>query len=255
MFPEIFRYGVISIKSYGLFLAAAFLISLMLLKAKTKKLGIPDAIVEKLFLWILISAIIGSRAVYVFAEWKYYKSHFIEAFRIWEGGLHFFGGFAGAIAAVIFFVLRHPEIKLFKFSDAAAPSVALGLAIGKLGCFFAGCCYGKECSLPWAVTFTHYESLAVRGLPLHPSQLYEFFAYLAIFLILEYLYKLSAFDGQIFWLFVFLHSIARFHLEFFRWEKPVFYSLTLGSIFSVVFLVISVLMLLVLTVKWKKKNI
>ncbi len=255
MFPTLFRVGPLYIRAYGFFLAIAFICGLLFLKKKTRKLDISDDTVDKLFLWILLSAVVGSRLLYVMSNWKSYSGHIVDVFRVWEGGFHFYGGFIGAIVAVVFFTLTHRDFPLLKFADASAPSIALGFSIGKIGCFFAGCCYGKACTLPWAVYFTNPDSLAIRGIGLHPSQIYEFAAYFLIFLIMQSLYDIKNYDGELFSFFIFIFSFVRFHLEFFRWDEKFIFGITLAGFISAIFMVVSIILLVGLSKKWKKKNI
>jgi phosphatidylglycerol:prolipoprotein diacylglycerol transferase len=100
-----------------------------------------------------------------------------------------------------------------------APSIAFGQFVGRIGCFFSGCCYGKTCDLPWAVIFTHAESLAPKGVPLHPTQLYSALNSLLIFLVLVGLKRIKGFEGQIFWAYVLLYAVTRSILEHFRGDE------------------------------------
>ncbi|PKN02257.1 MAG: prolipoprotein diacylglyceryl transferase [Elusimicrobia bacterium HGW-Elusimicrobia-1] len=242
MFPTILKAGFLSIRTYGVFLAAAFLLGMRLVVKKTARLGISDDESGKLFLWILPSGIVGARLLYVFIEGGFDAASPLDAFRIWEGGLHYFGGLAGAVAAVAAFSVRHRSFPMWKFADAAGPSLALGLAVGKIGCFFAGCCYGRECSLPWAVVFEHPDSLAIRGLPLHPVQLYEAAVYFLIFAAAESLYRFLPrdVDGESFWFAVFMLSFARFILETLRWEEARWLGVSSGGIAAAVAAIASI---------------
>ncbi|MBM4306741.1 MAG: prolipoprotein diacylglyceryl transferase, partial [Deltaproteobacteria bacterium] len=113
--------------------------------------------------------------------------------------------------------------------DISAISIALGLFFGRIGCFFAGCCYGKETSLPWGITFTDPNSLARLNINLHPTQVYEAIASLALFLFLDWKRKKKTFEGQVFWLFLLLYSVIRFLIEFWRDDPRGF---LFGEIFS-----------------------
>ena len=112
--------------------------------------------------------------------------------------------------------MRWYRLPIWKIADLFAPSIALGLFFARTGCFMAGCCYGKETSLPWGVTFTDPLSLARLSVPLHPTQLYEAAGGLFLFLFLIWMEKRKSYEGQIFWLFLLLYSILRFLIEFFR---------------------------------------
>jgi len=120
-----------------------------------------------------------------------------------------------ALPTVIWYT-KKKGLSLWQTADIWAPSIAIGHAIGRLGCFCAGCCYGKPTDLPWAVTFTSPESLAIRGVPLHPTQIYESGAELLNFAILLVLRRKKTFHGQVFWMYVLNYSIIRAVIELFR---------------------------------------
>jgi phosphatidylglycerol:prolipoprotein diacylglycerol transferase len=101
-------------------------------------------------------------------------------------------------------------------TDIFAPSIAIGHAFGRIGCFLAGCCYGEPCTLPWAVTFTDSRTLAPPGVPLHPTQLYSAIGLLLLFAFLLFLRKKKTFQGELFWTYLLCYSIGRFFLEFLR---------------------------------------
>jgi phosphatidylglycerol:prolipoprotein diacylglycerol transferase len=121
----------------------------------------------------------------------------------------------GAVAASIV-TIRIKNLPFFKTADTIAPGVALGHGIGRLGCFFAGCCYGRQCDLPIAVQFSHPDSLAPLHVPLHPTQIYMVAANLILFLILIFLQRRKRFHGMIFLSYIILYSVFRFIIEFFR---------------------------------------
>jgi phosphatidylglycerol:prolipoprotein diacylglycerol transferase len=112
--------------------------------------------------------------------------------------------------------MRWHRLPVWKLADLISPLIALGLFFGRIGCFLAGCCYGRETSLPWGVTFTDPNSLARLNVPLHPTQLYDAVNGLAIFFVLTWMEKRKAFEGHIFWLFLLLYSITRFFIEILR---------------------------------------
>jgi phosphatidylglycerol:prolipoprotein diacylglycerol transferase len=163
----------------------------------------------------LIAAIVGSRLFYVATTFETFAEKPLDIFKIWQGGLVFYGGFiAAALTAVLY--LKKRKLPFLATADAVAPALAFGQFLGRLGCFFAGCCYGKICDLPWAVTFRNPESLAPINIPLHPTQLYSAFNNLAIFAILSFWSGRKKFNGQIFFLYIFLYGVTRSFLELFR---------------------------------------
>jgi phosphatidylglycerol:prolipoprotein diacylglycerol transferase len=215
MHPVLFRLGPLTIHTYGVLVALAFLAGITLATREGRRKGVePDRIMD-LGLYILAAAIIGSRLLQVAIEYRYYSQHPLEIFMIWKGGLVFYGGFILAVLTSVWYLNKH-SLPVWRVADIFAPSIALGQAIGRLGCFSAGCCYGKPTGLPWGVTFTDKDTLAVMGVPLHPTQVYESIGTLLIFIFLFLYRKKTAFEGQLFWLYVLLYSALRFTIEFFR---------------------------------------
>jgi len=150
---------------------------------------------------ILLSSLVGARLLYVIQNFSLFSDHPLDMFKIWNGGLVFYGGFILALVAAMVYV-KYKKFDLWPTADLLAPAIALGHAVGRLGCLFAGCCYGKTCDLPWAITFSDPESLAPLGIPLHPTQLYAVFSNLIIFGLLLAMDKKSAFAGRLFWLYI-----------------------------------------------------
>ena len=219
MHPVLIRIGPLTIHSYGLFIAAGFLIGLSLAVHQAKKQGISAERITDIGFYLLLSAIIGSRLLFVAISARHYLDHPLDIFKIWEGGLVFYGGLILAVPVAIWYVRRH-RMNLWDTADIFAPSLAIGHAIGRLGCFAAGCCYGKPAhDLPWAVTFSDPECLANVGIPLHPVQIYESLGELLNFFILVTLRKHQSFKGQLFWTYILLYSLLRFAVEFFRGDE------------------------------------
>ncbi|MEI8218711.1 MAG: prolipoprotein diacylglyceryl transferase, partial [Elusimicrobiota bacterium] len=145
-----------------------------------------------------------------------YLYHPVEIFKLWEGGLVFYGGFAAGIAAVIVFVRRTRELRLWNVGDVCAPALTLAHSFGRVGCFFAGCCYGRECQLPWAISFTNPGSLAPIYILRHPTQLYEAVGTLALFFVLDRQRRGLHAEGTTFGWYLISYSLLRFIIEFFR---------------------------------------
>jgi len=216
MHPILFRFGPLTIHTYGLLVAAGFFLGLGLAVRQARKEGIPADKIIDLGFYILLSAIMGSRLFFIFLNYSYYIKNPLDIFKIWEGGLVFYGGVLFAIPSVIWYAKKN-GLGIWMTADVFAPSIAIGHALGRLGCFFAGCCYGKPAeSLPWAVKFTNPQSLAQIGIPLHPTQLYESAGEFINFLILIALRRNKSFNGQLFMTYLLLYSVLRFIVEFFR---------------------------------------
>lgn len=216
MHPILFKIGPLTIHTYGLLVAAGFLLGLGLAVRQAKKEGIaPNKIVDLGF-YILLSALIGSRLFFIFINAGYYMKNLLEIFKIWEGGLVFYGGVLLVVPAFLWYV-RKNSLGIWSTADLFAPSLAISHAMGRIGCFFAGCCHGKPVEgLPWAVTFTDPESLALIGIPLHPTQLYESLGEFLNFFILIILRRYKSFNGQLFMTYILLYSVLRFVVEFYR---------------------------------------
>lgn len=196
----------------------AFLSAIALAMREARRLGEDANKILDLSFFMILASIVGSRVLYVLSEWQTFSRDFLEVFRIWHGGLVFYGGFIGAVLTALWYV-RRQGLVLWRTADILAPSIALGQAVGRIGCFFAGCCYGKICDLPWAVTFNHPETLAPVGVPLHPVQLYSSLNALLIFAVLLALKRIKKFEGQLFWTYVLLYGATRTMLEFFRGDE------------------------------------
>ena len=152
-----------------------------------------------------MASLLGARLLYVLIEYKYFIDNPLEAFKIWKGGLVFYGGMIAAMAAGLIYIRKH-DMPLWRVGDIVAPSLAIGQAIGRWGCFFAGCCYGVKTDVPWAITFTNPKSLAPLDIPLHPTQIYLSLNALVIFGILMWLLKRKSFDGQVLWTYGILRN-------------------------------------------------
>lgn len=207
--------GPIPIRLYGLMIGIGFLLAVWLASRRAKKEGVdPDRILD-MGVYLLLAAIIGSRILYVLTNLGGFARNPLDAFAIWKGGLVFYGGLLAAIPVGMWYVRKH-RLPFWKTGDIVAPYIALGHAFGRLGCFFAGCCYGAPCNDTFCITFSDPRSLAPLGVPLYPTQLMESGGEFLNFLILLFLYRRRKFDGQIFWLYPLFYAVLRFIVEFFR---------------------------------------
>jgi len=215
MHPVLFSIGPITIHTYGVFVALGFASAIAVSVWLSRKEGFPpQAIIDAAFVAI-VSAIVGSRVLYVFMNPVYYSENPLDIFKLWEGGLVFSGGLIFAVIVLIFY-LRRRKLPTLKAADILAPGLALGQAVGRIGCFSAGCCYGRPTDAPWAVVFKDPQTLALPGIPLHPTQLYAALGGLLVFGILIFLRTRKNFEGQIFIWFLILHSTLRLVVERFR---------------------------------------
>jgi phosphatidylglycerol---prolipoprotein diacylglyceryl transferase len=221
LFPKLFEYSWLVIHTYGFLLAVAFLVGLSVSARAARRQQVDPAKIYDLGLYIAISALVGSKALLLITELGYYLDHPGEIFSLAtlrSGGVYY-GGFILAVIVGVTMAKRH-KLPVWRVADCAAPGIALGQSIGRLGCFAAGCCYGKPTSSIFGVTFTNPYSHETVGVPLmvplHPVQIYESVASLILFFILWEWIKRKQFDGQVFILYLALYSCMRFVIEFFR---------------------------------------
>ena len=221
MHPILFKFFGIELYSYGLFAAFAFLAAFSYISAGVKKSKPPliaSDILQNLFLYLVLTAILGARILYVIINFKTYAQAPLDIFKIWEGGLVYYGGFACAVLFVIFYSKKH-KIPILKFADIIAPALALGHALGRIGCFCAGCCYGKPTEVPWGVVFSNADSLALKNVHIHPTQIYESFFNFLIFVALHLYNKKNHKNGKTAAFYFILYSVMRFTVEFFRGDE------------------------------------
>lgn len=218
MHPILLNLGSFSVYTYGFFVALGFLAAiyyvLYILKKKKSEIISQDNFLTLCF-YTIITAILGARLLYVIINLKEFASSPLSIFAIWEGGLVYYGGFILAILFVILYS-HNKKIPVLKFADILVPAIALGHFFGRIGCFFAGCCFGKACDLPWSVVFNNPDSLAVKGVPLHPVQLYESFANFILFIVLHIFNKKQHNAGMTFAFYLIGYALIRFVIEFFR---------------------------------------
>ncbi|HEX7771044.1 MAG TPA: prolipoprotein diacylglyceryl transferase [Pyrinomonadaceae bacterium] len=219
MYPEIFRIGSFPINTYGVLLAVSFLCAIIVSVRLAARDGLPREKIYDLSLWMLLAGLVGSKILMLFTEPEYRADplqlvslDFLRSGGVWYGGL------LGAVL-VSYWLMRRYQLPWWKTADAFAPGIAIGNFFGRQGCFAAGCCWGKPTSLPWGVKFTE-AGHEITGVPidtyLHPTQLYESFAMLLVFVFLLWLHKRKLFSGQVILAYALLYSIIRFAIEFVR---------------------------------------
>jgi phosphatidylglycerol---prolipoprotein diacylglyceryl transferase len=211
--------GPLTLHTYGFLLAVAFLAGLFVVSSQAKKAGMDAARLTDMAVWLLIAGLVGAKLLLVAVDWRFYLRNTRELWSIFQSGGVFYGGLLGGIAVAIFFVWRY-KLPGWSTADVLAPGVVIGQAIGRLGCFAAGCCFGKPASVPWAVTFTDVYAARQVGTPmdtaLHPTQIYESLACFLIFFFLVWLAPRKSFHGQVVLTYAVLYSSFRFAVEFFR---------------------------------------
>lgn len=223
MFPLLFEIpilGGIRIYTYGVLVAISFVAGIFWSNHEAKLEGVSTNFIMDLAFYLVLSGLIGGRLLYIIVDWQRYAEHLLDVFKIWEGGLVFYGGLIAALLTGLCYV-RKKKLGFLRGADIFMPGLALGHAIGRLGCFAAGCCYGREAAhFPLSVTFPmNRYSLAPAGIPLLPSQLFEVVAELLIFALLILVRRHKRFEGQIFLIYIVLYSLSRSYLETLRGDS------------------------------------
>ncbi|EEF58146.1 prolipoprotein diacylglyceryl transferase [Pedosphaera parvula] len=217
-----FKLGPLTVHWYGVLVALGFLSGLWTAARRGRRDGISAENIYDLGPWLILGSILGARTLYVISYWReeFANKPFTEIFMIQHGGLVFYGGLIGATIASFTYV-RLKKLSVWKMADAVAPSIALGYVFGRIGCLMNGCCYGRECHLPWAITYPGDH--ATRGIPVHPTQIYDSLLNLGLYLALAWLYRRKKFDGQIFALYLIAYALLRSFVEYFRGDYPIHY--------------------------------
>ena len=197
MHPIAFHLGPLTIHWYGVMIALAFLAGLWTATRRARRENISSERIGDVVLWIMVGGILGARTVYVATYWKdeFAGQPLSEIFMIQHGGLVYYGGFIGATIAGIIYI-RWKKLPLWKIADVLAPSIALGNVFGRIGCLLNGCCYGRVCSLPWAIRFP--SGHPTGGLPVHPTEIYDALNNFILYLLLALLFRRKKFDGEVF---------------------------------------------------------
>jgi len=194
--------------------AIGCLVGFFYIRREAKRTALNLEKIMSLFLWVLISSFVGGRILYILVEWKYFLNEPLRAIFA-RGGFVFYGGFILAFAVAIW-QSRRMGLNFWKTADIFVPAVAVAYAIGRIGCFLNGCCYGRPTDSWLGVSF-HPDSLAGSlGKPLLPTQLFSSLTLFAIFAILIKVKQYKKFDGQLFWLYVLLYGVTRSIIEIFR---------------------------------------
>lgn len=238
MFPDLFSIGPLTLHTYGLFMALSFIAGLLILMKLAPVYDITRAQVMDMGFIIVLWGIVGSRIFYVIMNISYYWSRPLEIFKIWQGGVVFSGSLIAAIFALFWFS-RKQKISILAIGDFCAPAAAIGQGVGRIGCFMAGCCYGKPAGLFWSVTFTHPGSLAPIDIPLHPTQLYSSISGIGIFIITLLITYRKKYEGQVFLWFLILHSTMRLFIERYRGDDRGFIfgsEMTFTQVFTMIIL-------------------
>ncbi len=255
MYPELFSIGPlpivgsITIYSYGVLLAASYLLGLRLAMTRARRWGLDSSRVLDLGIYIIIAALIGAKLLLLVVDFDSFRRSPADLLSLARSGGVFYGGLILAVAVAFWYMARH-RMPFWTTCDVFAPGIALGHVTGRLGCFAAGCCYGRPTDVPWSVVFTNPLASAnvgtPLGIPLHPTQLYEAGAELLILvLLLATERRGKQFPGRTFWAYMFLYALSRYVIEIYRGDPrgTVFATFSTSQFISLVLGPMSLLML------------
>jgi phosphatidylglycerol:prolipoprotein diacylglycerol transferase len=187
MHPVLFDLGPVTVYTYGVLLAAAYLLGLQLARVRARARGLDANRVLDLGIYIIISALIGAKLLLLVTDFRTFTSNPRELLTLARSGGVFYGGLILAVTVALVYI-RRIGLPLWTTCDVFAPGIAVGHVVGRFGCLFAGCCFGKPTKMPWGITFTDQFAAANVGtplnVPLHPTQIYEAGAELLILIVL-----------------------------------------------------------------------
>jgi len=224
MHPILISIGSFHLPTYGVLLVTAILGGIFTAMRLGRRVGMESALILDFCTWLILVALVGAKVLMILTDWSYYRANPSEIFSLstlMAGGV-FYGGFLAALFFTVWYV-RVQKLSFWKLTDVLAPGVALGQSVGRLGCFSAGCDYGKPTAASWGVVFSSTFAHEVTGVPLgqrlHPTQIYESLATFLIFGLLVWWFPKKQRDGDVFLGYMGLYATARFFLEFLRGDE------------------------------------
>ena len=234
MYPVVLEIGNFDLRSYGVIVAACFLLAVWLSMKEARGNGLERQVVYDFAVYALIGGLIGARLYFVlFSQPAYFLQNPWEIPAIWRGGMGVIGSLIGGFAVALWFC-RARNLSFWRLGDTLAPAMALGQTVGQFACLLNGDSYGRPTDLPWAITYTDPRSLAPLNIPLHPIEIYEMAAYFLVFLIVWWVRSRTVVPGYNFSTYLAGYGAARFIVEFFRGDPAIFaWGIPAAQVFSV----------------------
>jgi phosphatidylglycerol:prolipoprotein diacylglycerol transferase len=216
MHPILIQLGPLPIHTYGFLIAIGFLVAVSVIRKLSARAGLDVERVADLTFWNLLIGFMGARLLFVLTRWDYFSQNPLAIFQVWNGGLVFFGG---PLAVLPFFAWYSRKFKLpvWKVGDVLVPGLAIAHAFGRLGCLAAGCCFGRPTDSDWGIKLTSdLVDVHLRGVYLHPTQIYESVSMTLLFGLLMWTFKRKRFDGQVVLMYFMTYPLIRSVIETFR---------------------------------------
>ena len=238
MHPVLFKIGGFTVYTYGLFVAGGIAVAFLLGLRRSRRRGVPEQVLYNLVFLAIVAGILGARLIHVAAEWSYYQRHFWEVFLLRRGGLAIQGGLLSGLAGGVWY-LRRKKIIVRPVLDSFFLYLPLGQAIGRLGCFFNGCCYGKASNLPWAVKFPFLDYRV------HPTEIYYVLSDAVLFLVLYFFSRTKPKPGELTAWYLILYGFIRSAVDSLRGDLlPGFLGLYTTQWYAVLFALIGAVILI-----------
>lgn len=202
--------------TYGLMIAIGFILGVITVRRLARRSGFdPDQCADLAF-WLLLLGFVGSRVLFIFTRFSYFLENPMDVFKVWEGGLVFFGGLISSTAYAFWYFKKH-KLNPWRMVDVLSPGLVIAHAFGRLGCLSAGCCYGSPTGAPWGIRLeSELVDFSLRGIPLHPTQLYEFVSLMILFGGLIWVFRTKKIDGQVGLTYFMVYPLIRSVIEVFR---------------------------------------
>jgi phosphatidylglycerol:prolipoprotein diacylglycerol transferase len=205
--------------TYGLMIAIGFILGVMTVRRLAKLSGIdPDQCADLAF-WLLLLGFIGSRVLFILTRLSYFLANPLDMLKVWEGGLVFFGGLIASTLFAVWYFAKH-KLNPWRMIDVLSPGLVIAHAFGRLGCLSAGCCYGKPTGVPWGIRMdSELVDFSLRGIPLHPTQLYEFVSLMVLYFGLIIVFRKKRIEGQVGLTYFMTYPLIRSVIEVFRGDS------------------------------------
>lgn len=241
MYPVLVQIGTFEFRSYGVFVALAFLLGLWFSTKEAKRRGLDPELIADFGVYALVGGIVGARLYFVvFSDPVYFLRKPWEILAVWHGGLGILGALLGGFLTALWYC-RRKKISIWRFADTLAPGVALGQAAGVIACLLNGDSFGRPAEVAWAITYTDPRAMAPLNVPLHPVELYEMAAYFLVFLLLWQTRKKFSAEGFAFLTYLVGYGAARLAVEFFRGNPAVLaWDIPAAQVFGIALIVVAI---------------
>lgn len=223
MHPLLFEINLgflkIPLHTYGFMISIGFLAGIWSVRRLSVKSNMNPDVNADLAFWLLLYGFLGARVLFIITRLDYFLENPLDIFKVWEGGLVFFGGLIAATAYSFYYFKKH-NLNVWKMIDVLVPGLVIAHAFGRLGCLSAGCCYGRLTDVPWAIHLnSELVDESLRNMPIHPTQLYESTALFLLYSGLMYIFNHKKFNGQVGLTYFMIYPIVRSIIEVYRGDS------------------------------------